>query len=590
MKKYILLFITCWVISMGQVFAQVDSVFWFAPPWITASHDHTPISVCITSYDDPVSVTINQPANPSFTPFTFDLAANSFRKINISELGLSESQFITGYDKIYPYGIFITSTGGTIGAYVQYDGSNSEAYTLKGKNGLGTDFIIPMQFGYYNYSYSNCSSTIEIIASEDYTEVFITPSQATPEHPAGEVFSITLMKGESYAIQAAGRDGSQHLRNTIIHSTKPIAVNVSDDSVYLSGWDLVGDQILPVSFAGTTYIAIKNDGSDCLYFFPTEDNTNIYVNGETTPICNLNKGGEYAYRMNSTATLITSDKPILVFDLTAWSGEFGGTVLPQLECTGSRMVAFTPLRSNPKITVVTKTEYINDFNLTGTGTTLTAADFAPVPGDPQWSYCVKTISIGGGSPLRITNSNGLFHVGVFDMSSGTLSYSYFSDYKVQSSIKIDVEIVQGVASFCEGAFIELRSIPGWGIDHIAWNGANDLHLEDEDPIFDSAQTKHKGEYVVTGTSRMGCEVIPGRVFLQINLPSDTNLYAKICEGEAYEFAGKKLDTTGVYTDSLTNRWNCDSLVHLHLEVHPLEDTLIEAYICEGDSFLFGGRY
>ena len=591
MKKYLLIVVVFLAIFVESLSAQIDSVFWFAPPWITESHGHTPISICITSYDDPVTVTINQPANPSFTPFTFDLTPNSFRKINISELGLTESQFVTGYNNIYPYGICITSAGGDIGAYVQYDGSNSEAYTLKGRNALGTDFIIPMQFGYYNYSYSNCSSTIEIIASEDNTEVFITPSQATPEHPAGVEFSVTLMKGESYAIQASGRDGSQHLRNTIIHSTKPIAVNVSDDSVYLSGWDLVGDQILPVSFAGTTYVAIKNDGNDCLYFFPTEDDTHIYINGGEDPICTLNKGGEYAYRMSSTATLITSDKPILVFDLTAWSGEFGGTVLPQLECTGSRYVAFTPLRSNPKLTIVVRTEFVNDFTLTGTGTTLTAADFALVPGDTIWSYCAKTISIGGGSPLRITNSGGLFHVGVFDMSSGTMSYSYFSDYQIQSNVKIQIASAEdGVANFCEGETINMTSIPGFGVEDVIWDGVNNLHLEGKDPVIPFAKTFHSGYYTVKGKSRFGCPVIPDTVLVQVHKLSKTNLHAEICEGEVYPFGGKDRTRSALYRDTLQNVAGCDSIVTLDLVVHPKQKTVEERYICEGDSTLFGGKY
>ena len=116
--------------------------------------------------------------------------------------------------------------------------------------------------------------------------------------------------------------GAGHLRNTRIISNKPIAVNSSDDSVGASsggqgGADLIGEQIVPITLAGNTFIAIWNNNSyESVFIFPTQNNTNIYINGNTTPVATLNIGDEYMYTLTTSATLITSDKPVFVFELT----------------------------------------------------------------------------------------------------------------------------------------------------------------------------------------------------------------------------------------------------------------------------------
>ena len=532
MKRYIFMILMLLSGLAGTLQAQIDSVFWFAPPYITSKHGHTPITIGISSYDQPVTVTISQPANSAMTPFTFNLGPNDFRRINISELGLTEANFTSAFGSTTNNGLLITSTGGTIGAYVLYAGNNSEGYVLKGQNALGKEFIVTTQNTFRSGQTNEntygkvCRNYIEIVATEDNTEVWITPSKdiqdfntgtgtATTIHSANTPYKVTLQKGQTYAIRSRYSTGTNHLGSTIITSNKPIAVNSTDDSVEgpaKSGYDLVGDQILPVEFAGTTYIGIKN-GTTYLYVYATENGTKVYKNGSL--VKTLNKGQYYTYQMGTkeNATLITSDKPVICFCLTSEGDEFGGTVLPQLSCTGSHVVAFASMRVNPRITIITQTESVGDFTVSGTSTTLTASDFKTVPGDPSWSYCVKKLTAAKETPLRIANSTGLFHLGVFDIETGTMSYSYFSGYEKQSYVKIKADIVGGKLDLCQDDTIKMDVEGGYGVDKVAWSGPNDYYLEydlaeeeEKHPRIHPALPEYSGEYILTGESKFGCEV------------------------------------------------------------------------------------
>ena len=66
--------------------AQIDNLFWFAAPDISPNHAHNPITFCFTSFSNPATVTISQPANPSFTPQTFQLAPYSYYAYDVTNI------------------------------------------------------------------------------------------------------------------------------------------------------------------------------------------------------------------------------------------------------------------------------------------------------------------------------------------------------------------------------------------------------------------------------------------------------------------------------------------------------------------------
>ncbi len=86
-----------------------------------------------------------------------------------------------------------------------------------------------------------------------------------------------------------------------------------------------------------------------------------------------------------------------------------------------------------------------------------------------------------------------------------------------------------------------------------------------------------------------CSAISDSLELLINLPDSTVLNQQICEGQAYDFNGMQIDSSGTYIDSLSTSQGCDSILILNLEVLEVLYTNLSDSICEGESVTFGGR-
>ena len=75
-----------------------------------------------------------------------------------------------------------------------------------------------------------------------------------------------------------------------------------------------------------------------------------------------------------------------------------------------------------------------------------------------------------------------------------------------------------------------------------------------------------------------------------SLFQEIEISATICENETYNFNGKILTTSGIYTDTLQNTNGCDSVITLTLNTYPnFENSIIKKVIHEGDSFIFMGN-
>lgn len=82
--------------------------------------------------------------------------------------------------------------------------------------------------------------------------------------------------------------------------------------------------------------------------------------------------------------------------------------------------------------------------------------------------------------------------------------------------------------------------------------------------------------------------------MQIVIPAihehlDT-LHENLCFGEVMTFNNQMLAVSGIYTEVLPNRWGCDSVTVLDLNVYPrIEDTHIEDTICSHEVYVFGNE-
>jgi len=105
-------------------------------------------------------------------------------------------------------------------------------------------------------------------------------------------------------------------------------------------------------------------------------------------------------------------------------------------------------------------------------------------------------------------------------------------------------------------------------------------------VFGKDTLSTSGVYVDSLTATGGCDSTVTLTLNVLPVPS-THLKAGICTGSGYIFHGDTLDTSGIYTDTLTAANGCDSLVILDLQVADFFDVLLNLSICAGESYVFG---
>jgi len=576
MKKIYLFLLMLLIFKPIQ--AQLDSVFWFVAPEVSKGGYSNmdldrPIKINLVSFNAyPVNVTISQPANSLFSPIVDVIPANGYLTIDLtSRIDIIENK---PANSVLPYGLLIQSAG-LVSAYYEVclDNANPEIYSLKGKNALGTNFMIPGQ--------TECSNgnnplytpiplnRIDIVATKNNTVVSITPSKSIVGHVANVTFTKNLNAGETYSCAALGQLPAHHLEGTIITSNLPIAVTITDDLLKHpmdGGADLVGEQIVPIDLIGQEYIAVKgslNSNADKVYVLATVNNTSIYLNGNTVPVATINKGQTHVLTFPTNAIYFTSSNPVYAFQLTGIGFELGGTILPSIKCTGSKQVKYKrTLQKTLKFNICVHVSGINSFLVNGNSSIITASDFLPVQGtNNQWYYTSKDIliSIISQNSLAVITNTVDFHIGVLegDESWGT-SYAFFSDYRSQYTTNIH--------------------------DTTCLN--NDYKKHGFNISADKLQTVGTFEYQYNIPNPTGCDTL---VVLKLYVtPKDTfNIFATICEGNIYSQNGFNETESGTYTQNLKNSSGCDSLVILNLLVSK-DTTRFDITICEGETYQENG--
>jgi hypothetical protein len=517
MKKSIVIFSIFHFAFCISAFAQTDTEFWFAAPELIAGSTSrvSHLIFGFAAYDQPATVTISQPANPSFTPVTLTIAASGY--VEKDFIGERDTYVETkGTNTVRDFGFRIVSDV-PVTAYYQVKGDDSEIYTLKGRNALGTHFIVPMEYTLTRKD-SNSRNSIQIVASEDNTTVTVTVSQPCEGGiTVGQTVTNALNCGQTLQYRSnSGAVGSQ-LRGTVVTSDKPVAVNSTDDMV-LTGTaaDLIGEQLVPVDLAGSAYIATSSgSGQELVCLFPIESgDTKIFVNGSATPLVTLNPSGikEYTYAIPASGGVqFTSDgNNFIAFQVTgtgAANTELGGTMLPNLLCTGSREIAYKALFGAPRVTLLVRDEDKDNFTLS-IPVPIPGTSFTSIGGG--WSTYVGQLPALGGT-IRVKNSSGLFHFGVLDAEGGTCSYGYFSNYS-----SMPLESATGRAYYRVDETITLSLNDADDYTNIVWKNAGGETVGTGAEIqIPNCTLADAGKYVVQGESKIGCTVEPDTFYVHV---------------------------------------------------------------------------
>lgn len=255
----------------------------------------------------------------------------------INSLGLVDAEGLNQVNATD--GLILNGDSGFYANVRHADPLQGGSLTAKGQTAFGTEF----RSGHLNTLLDTTNANlrahfISVIATEENTTVtFELPSNlvfadGASTFTGSTVTSPVLQQGESYVIGLRFTDnlGSvlNDLNGTLITSNLPVVVNSGS---WLAGngagQDIGIDQLLPTNRLGTEYILAKGlattlaDDLETPIVVAHFDNTQVFINGSTTPLATLN-AGEYLvipgsnFTASNTLYLRTS-QPASVFQTTA---------------------------------------------------------------------------------------------------------------------------------------------------------------------------------------------------------------------------------------------------------------------------------
>ncbi len=165
---------------------------------------------------------------------------------------------------------------------------------------------------------SDLLSALSIVATENDTEVEITPTATTSTgRPAGKPFKIRLRQGDVYSIGARWESiGQCDLTGTRIVANKKISVFSGHNCAYVppkvEACNHLIEQLPPVSAWGLHYYVgmLKERSRYTFRVVASENNTRVFENSRLAVVLNA---GEFYESLNTQQHVqITADKPVLV--------------------------------------------------------------------------------------------------------------------------------------------------------------------------------------------------------------------------------------------------------------------------------------
>ncbi|MCU4175574.1 T9SS type B sorting domain-containing protein [Carboxylicivirga sp. N1Y90] len=614
------LFILISLMISSTALSQVGREFWFVAPEVTSGHGEAPIFFRITTFDEPTEVTISSPANTSFNTLTVNIPANT-------QYTTPENAFDIDHIENRPSntinnkGILITAKDADVSVYYEVASPlNPDKFTLKGTNSMGMEFFIPSQNIYHNQRNQNPLATekVDIVASEDDTEVIIVPTADVVGYDAGDTIRVTLNRGQTFCVENRGQHYASSLAGTYVASNEPIAITISDDSInermdYRGAYDLIGDQLIPTSVIGNEYVVVNtatlSNTITKVFVLATVDNTTIEVNGNPMLTQTLSRGEQTVLDITPDNMHIESNRPIYVYQLASLryggTNEMGSSLLPHVACTGSEVVSFKRIFSdNFFMQLLVKGKDRNNFSMANhLGQSLDYLDninWIVVPGtgegDLNEAWYSANIDLGAEigttDPYFVSNSTGLFHLSLLEENGSSASYGYFSSF---SNLNVN-----GITEACQGNAIVLRTDEP--MRSYAWysdlTGNTVLSTTQEISVTQTAT------YWVTAEVQFGgCELTDSIevhfVLPEIDLGGDTT----VCAGTTLTFGGELNANTYNWSDgtslnetsvdvvedyngelsvTVTDPSGCYNQDTVLIEAFPVPDIVLDVTtVCEG---------
>jgi len=480
------------ILAFFSVFirAQKDTDHWFAPmagslangnprqALYLSTDNATPFPVTIYNNNVVIGTVMISKGNPQ----TFDIPINLMLAQNPSDAMSVKTK-----------GLYLHGDFPFFATYRFSETNHGEILTSKGKAGIGTTF-----FAVYAPLMNNTNTlnfTCGILATEDNTQVKVSGYAMTTwfinnfnglTHPS---ITITLNKGQSYIFSgSATRPGNKDgFIGAKIEANKPVSITNGNyrgqfglNPPY-NGEDIIMDQSVPVERLGNEFVLIKGMGNllpeiEGAIIVATENNTQIRLNNNPTPVATLNEGDYYRvsaqnYIVNGPSHLnlyIKTSKNVYIYQLLSGTADNDATegfnYIPPLNCLLPKTIdEIGKIGELPYATAFNPPLFVKLNILTQTGATVTVNNIPtnasqgpfPVTGTTDWvSYTIPNI-VGNVT----VNSTKAVTAGIAG-GSGNLGYGgYFAGF---SSIPV---ISKTTGDCAPGIVLQVES----GFTQYQWN-------------------------------------------------------------------------------------------------------------------------
>jgi len=434
-------------------------------------------------------------STPEATPFQVNVTNGNGVAVGTYTISAGlPAQFTVGNSQ--PSNMFVTQAGlhtvsgnsglilsGTSEFYVTFKldaGAHGEMFVSKGRAGLGTDFRLGSSP--QGSSDSSRNFVASVMATENGTTVTVSDYDAgvyftTPTGTnANGTQTFTLSAGQSVVLSGyADNATSQNLTGFIgarLTSTRPVAVNTGNitNNPATGGNDVCLDQIVPVERVGMEYIVVKGNGTaqtELPIVIATQNNTQVFVNGNTIPLTTLNAGDYYIVPFTyfqgtfNQNMYVETDKPVYLYQILAGDTSThttGMNFIPPLSCSYPKVVDLIPSinligsgvnfnSGGGSTNVILITVAGSVISINGAVTTATPQ---PVLGNPNW----VTYRISGLSGNVKVESTGSTAVGVLGLSGTMGVASFYSGFgEVNLTYEAGVNIYEGDMTIAEGRAI-----------------------------------------------------------------------------------------------------------------------------------------
>ena len=409
-------------------------------------------------------------------------------------------------------GIVLTDAGLRLEApggekfYVNYRGrSNSQATSLtsKGRQAMGTHF---KWGGIPNRATTNSlTNTLGIMATEDGTTVTLSGYNTGCEFRLGndrdgitdDFYTVHLDANESFVFEAYTAETTANIDGWIgadVVSNNPIVISNGGLNIGVrvgnASRDAAIDQPVPQDKIGKEYVFIRGNGTsetEKPIIIGTQNNTNIYVNGSTTPIATINDGDyfeipESNYSVSSAGgnMYVTTSKDAYAYQLMA-----GGS---SIVTVGLNFIAPVNCLLPDTVDNITHIEDAAGINMTG-GLTLIASSSTP------------------DANIQVTDGTGSVTLPTASTVAGTSLWKTFyipnltGDVSVQSTGPIAVGFIgfngaRGIAGYFSG----FDTVPEVDLQVTGGGCLPTAQVEVVDPNFDDYQWFENGSLIAGANS------------------------------------------------------------------------------------------